>query len=269
MHDADRKTSSAAGNTETDWDRYINEPAPAAPEPKKAGPASTEPSNRNSSIREPERVDPSSEEIIDPLFLKLEEVQNQLQKLGADFQSKLKYDAHKNRLIDDLHQELQAHKDDVVKRFLRSMMMDLIQFIDSVRKLTEFYAAQDPNRADPEKLIGLLKNIPSDLEDICGRQGVTPFSCEGSVFDPTRQRALKQVYTTDSSRDKEVADRLRPGYEWEDQIIRPEMVAVYTYRGPAEPHESPSKTATPEIEDETPKTNGTLIETDAREERDA
>ena len=239
--------------------------SPAAPEPKNTGPASTEPSGRHSSIQEPGRNHPSSEEIIDPLFLKLEEVQNQLQKLGADFQSKLKYDAHKNRLIDDLHQELQAHKDDLVKRFLRSMMMDLIQFIDSLRKLTEFYAAQDPNRVDPEKLIDLLKNIPSDLEDICARQGVMPFSCEGGAFDPTRQRVLKQVDTTDSSRDKRVADRLRPGYEWDGQVIRPEMVAVYTCKAPAEPQADPPKAATPEREDETPKADGTPTETDARE----
>lgn len=269
MNDADRKAASAPGNTETVWDHYINDPAPATLEQKKTRQDKAEPLENKPGLQKPERIDPSFAQIIDPLFSKLEEIQNRLVKLGADFQSKLKYDEHKNSLIDDLHQELQAHKNDILKRFLRSMMMDLIQFIDSIRKLTDFYAAQEPNRVDPDKLTALLKNIPSDLEDICGRQGVTPFSCEGSAFDPTRQRALKQVYTTDSSRDKRVADRLRPGYQWDDQILRPEMVAVYTYKEPAEPQASPSKTASPEGKDETPKTNDTPIETDEREERDA
>ncbi|MFP4349166.1 MAG: nucleotide exchange factor GrpE [Thermodesulfobacteriota bacterium] len=251
MNDADRKTSSAPVNTEAEWDQYINEPAPSPPEEKERGrpagepfkPSRHQPSKGSGKAASPkdipdaEIIDSTSEEIIDPLFLKLEDMQTQLQKLSADFQSKLKYDEHKNRLIDDLHQELQTHKDDIVKRFLRSMMMDLIQFIDSIRKLTDFYATQEPDRIDSNKLLQLLNNIPSDLEDICGRQGVLPFFCDGGAFDPSRQRVLKQVETDDPSLDKRVAESLRPGYEWDDQMIRPEMVAVYTYKKPPEPQE--------------------------------
>jgi len=256
MNDADRKTSSAPVNTEAEWDQYINEPAPSPPEEKErvrpAGETAKQSRHQSSNgsgkvaspndIPDAEIIDSTSEEIseeiIDPLFSKLEDIQTQLQKLAADFQSKLKYDEHKNRLIDDLHQELQTHKDDIVKRFLRSMMMDLIQFIDSIRKLTDFYATQEPDRVDPNKLLQLLNNIPSDLEDICGRQGVMPFFCDGGgAFDPSRQRVLKQVDTDDPSLDKRVADSLRPGYEWDDQMIRPEMVAVYTYKKPSEPQE--------------------------------
>ncbi len=251
MNDADRKTSSAPVNTEAEWDQYINEPAPSPPEEKERGrpagepstPSRHPPSNGSGKAASPkdipdaEIIDSPSEEVIDPLFLKLEDMQAQLQKLAADFQSKLKYDEHKNRLIDDLHQELQTHKDDIVKRFLRSMMMDLIQFIDSIRKLTDFYATQEPDRIDSNKLLRLLNNIPSDLEDICGRQGVMPFFCDGGAFDPSRQRVLKQVETDDPSLDKRVAESLRPGYEWDDQMIRPEMVAVYTYKKPPDPPE--------------------------------
>ncbi|MDM8539144.1 nucleotide exchange factor GrpE, partial [Desulfobacterales bacterium HSG17] len=103
---------------------------------------------------------------------------------------------------------------------------------DSIRKLSQFYNAQNPSKNDPEKLLNLLKNIPSDLEDICSRQGITPFIGEGIDFDPTRQRVLKKIETQEKEKDKKVAESIHPGYEWDGDMIRPEMVAVYDYINP-------------------------------------
>lgn len=272
MNNSDRKTASAPGNTEAVWDQYINEPAPRPAEENETDDTSTDGAedapegvsgdgSENASHRKaadpppkdrrkPEYADSADDDIIDPVFMKLDDIQHQLQKLDSNFQSKLKYDEHKNKLIDDLHQELQAHKEDIVKRFMRSLVMDLIQFMDSIRKLSDFHSTQDPNQLDAKKLLNLLNDIPSDLEDICGRQGVTPFFSDEGDFNPGRQRALKQVETSDPAKDKTVAESLRPGYEWDDQMIRPEMVAVYTYKAPApvEPDEVPTTDeAAPEV----------------------
>ncbi len=35
--------------------------------------------------------------------------------------------------------------------------------------------------------------------------------------------------TADKAKDKMIAERLFPGYEWDGRVIRPEMVNVYLY----------------------------------------
>lgn len=160
-------------------------------------------------------------------FSKIEE---QLDQLHEEFQSKLRYDAHKDRMIDKLHKELQEYKGDIFKKYFKSMILDLIQTSDSIRKLTEYYNSQDPSEYDPNKLINILESIPSDMDDFFYRQGVNAYTCDGTTFDATRQKILKTYETSEKSKDKTIAKHLRPGYEWEDKVIRPEMVAVYVYK---------------------------------------
>lgn len=164
------------------------------------------------------------------LEMGLERIENQMAQLRAEFEGKLKYDAHKNAIIDKLHQDLQEYKSDFLKKYLQSIIMDIIQIIDNIRKLVDHYEQQEVPNIDPRKILDILKGIPSDLEDLFFRQGVKPYTCDGDGFDPSRQRVLKTLTTRDQEKDKTVAESLRPGYEWEGQVIRPEMVAAYVYK---------------------------------------
>jgi molecular chaperone GrpE (heat shock protein) len=163
------------------------------------------------------------------LMMKIEEIQQQLDRLHEEFQGKLKYDAHKDKIIDHLHQELQEYKNDIVKKHVQSLITDLIKVIDDARKFAEHYRTKEPSSADMTKLLDFLDNIPSDLEDILHWQGIKAFTGSGSAFDPCRQRVLKKIETQDRSKDKTVAESLRPGYEWDGKVVRPEMVSVYFY----------------------------------------
>ena len=70
-------------------------------------------------------------------------LRRQLQKLVSEFESKLKYDAHKNKIIDNLHDELQEFRDGVIKKHLHSMVMDLIKVVDDIRKYKAHYTEHD------------------------------------------------------------------------------------------------------------------------------
>jgi PAS domain S-box-containing protein len=164
------------------------------------------------------------------LEIGLARIETQMGQLRAEFEGKLKYDAHKNAIIDKLHQDLQEYKSDFLKKYLQSIIMDIIQIIDNIRKLVDHYEQQEAPDIDPLKILDILKGIPSDLEDLFFRQGVKPYTCDGEGFDPSRQRVLKTLTTRDQEKDKTVAESLRPGYEWEGQVIRPEMVAAYVYK---------------------------------------
>lgn len=154
----------------------------------------------------------------------------QMTALLDEFREKLKYDAHKERIIDSLHAELQEYKNDLVKKHMLSVMLDVIKIIDDVRKWIRHYRALDPDQRDPRKLFKFLESIPSDLEDIFYWQGVKPFTCGTQEFDPARQRSVRRIATPDFELDKLVAVSIRCGYEWEGKVIRPEMVATYQYK---------------------------------------
>ena len=164
------------------------------------------------------------------LATKMDALHQKIVSLNIEFQSKLKYDAHKEKIIDALHQELQDYKNDIIKKQMLSVFMDIIKIIDDIRKWMRHYRHQDSSARDPLKLFKFLESIPSDLEDLFYWQGVKSFTCEGPIFDPARQRVSRKIETAIKDQDHMIAESLRPGYEWEGKIIRPEMVALYFYK---------------------------------------
>jgi len=174
------------------------------------------------------------EESIDLTELKLDGIQQQLDRLHQDFQSKLKYDRHKDKIIDDLHNELQGYKNNVIKKQIQPIIMDIIKLVDSIRKFIKHHYLNDPMSINPQKLYKFIEDITSDLEDSLFMQGVKPFASDNLVFDPNKQRVVKKNKTLQKSEDKTVAESLYPGYEWNGNIIRQEMVAVNIYSAPPE-----------------------------------
>ena len=181
-----------------------------------------------------EQADAVGEQTVQGVFEeRFDRIMCKLDVLQDEFSKKLKIDAYKDKLIDNLHRELQAYKNDLIKKHVQSMVMDIIKVIDDIRKLSDHYRSMPPEDLEPEKLLELLQRVPDDLEDLFYYQGVKPFACEGAEFDPTRQRVLKRVETDDPALDKTVAESLRSGYEWDEKVIRPEFVAVYLYKEPS------------------------------------
>ena len=164
----------------------------------------------------------------------LDDIQSQLAQLKAEFAGKIKYDEHKDEIIDKLHQELQEYKQDIVKKHILSIVLDVVKVADDIRKWIAYFRSLDVSQRDPVKLFRYLEAIPSDLEDIFYWQGVKPYTNREGVFDPAKQRTIKKIATDDPSKDKTIAKSLRPGYEWEGKVIRQEMVAVYVYEDPQE-----------------------------------
>jgi len=159
-----------------------------------------------------------------------DEIKDRLTELSLSFDSKLKYDEHKNKIIDDLHQSLQEFREGLIKKYLHRFITDIIKIVDDMRKFTSHYKEQPSSEETTEKLLKYIENISSDLEDLFSWEGVVPFTCEGEMIDSSRQRVLNKLETDDPEKDKTVAERLRPGYEWDGKVIRPEMVSAYIYQ---------------------------------------
>ena len=163
-------------------------------------------------------------------FFPFGEIKDQIKNLSQAFESKLKYDEHKNKTIDDLRQSLQEYREGLVKKYLHRFITDIIKIVDDMRKFTSHNKNLPPSDETIEKLLNYIESIASDLEDLFSWEGVVPFTCEGDLIDSSRQRILNKIETDDPEKDKTIAERLRPGYEWDGKVIRPEMVSAYIYQ---------------------------------------
>lgn len=185
--------------------------------------------------KEPENEAPDIEDfrvdgILGEIHFKLTELNGRLQDLDADFKSKIKYDRHKEKIIDDLHREVQEYKNDLIKQLIRPVVMDIINVIDDITKLVDNHKAKPCSELDPLKLIKQMDDISSDLEDILARQGVESFDSKQPEFDPRSQRIIKTDVTADQSKNRTISKKIHKGYEWDGKVLRQELVNVFVYK---------------------------------------
>ncbi|MGX2958152.1 nucleotide exchange factor GrpE [Peribacillus sp. JNUCC 23] len=157
-------------------------------------------------------------------FVKLE---NKLGILGKEFNTKLVVDEGKEKIIDNLHRELQLYKDDQIKDIVKPLINDLILMSDRTRKIVEGFEKDE--ELYPKKLLRILNDCVQDIEDILYRQGVESFTSDSETFDIKRQQIVKTIKTDDSSKDKKIAEITGKGYEWDGKLLRHEKVNVFVF----------------------------------------
>ena len=159
-----------------------------------------------------------------------EQLGRRLDLLQTTFERELRAESTRERVVDRLHAELQEYKQDFLLKVQRPIFIDLIQLHDDIGKMIDTGTSTG---ADPDasvRLRGTLESIQTAIEDILYRQGVEPFTLDGTEFDPRKQRAVSTHATDDPALNKRVATRLRKGFCSGDKLIRPEIVTVFTHR---------------------------------------
>lgn len=159
----------------------------------------------------------------------LQAIGTKLEALHQDFETKLKYDAAKDRQLDALHKELQAHREDLYFKILRPVLMDLIAMYDDLHSIARHEDGRNPADVS-EGETRMRRNLASfvdTIEEILERYGVSAYSEEGDTVSPQRQRSIKQVEISDPGQDRRIAERLRVGFRYGDKVLRPEIVATF------------------------------------------
>lgn len=175
-----------------------------------------------------DKIEEDETEKIDKLQNELLSLKELQEKINDDFNEKLKYDNHKEQLIDQLHKELQEYKADVLKSTITPIINDLIMVSDNIQKLVGNYrSTEEP--LDGEEILTHLESVTLDIDNVLFRQGIEPYQCMGEKVEPLKQTISKTVKTGNEADVKKIAERLRKGYEWDDKIIRKEHVSVYVY----------------------------------------
>lgn len=155
-----------------------------------------------------------------------------LRQLAKDFETKLKYDASKQELIDKLYKENLAFKEGIVKKFQHAMILAVIEKIDEADKDIAVFENREFSDENYRKLLASYNEIATGFQDmLSARFDVECYSSETLTnYDPKIQRSLKTCPTHEADKNKLVKRTLRPGYKTaEGFVLRPELVEVYVF----------------------------------------
>ena len=151
---------------------------------------------------------------------------DEMHHLRQDFDTKVKYDATKERQVDNLHRELQSYREGLHFKILRPLFIDLIAIHDDLDKLIESMPREETFQTVAQ-MANNLRSFQETVEEILQRNGVEVYSVEGDAYVPGKQRALQAIETLDIALDKQIAHRIRKGFEYDGKILRPELVVTY------------------------------------------
>lgn len=166
------------------------------------------------------------ESIVNP---ELTLIKDLISDLSAQFESKIKYDKHKEEIIDKLHSENQAFKNDLYKKLILPLVNEIIFMLDDYSILFKKHSESEINEVDVPKLLKQFGGISEDLENLLYKNGIDVYSVEGEQFDSSKQKVIKTIPTDDPLKDKTVCDKLKKGFVLDGKIIRMEHVSCYKF----------------------------------------
>lgn len=159
-------------------------------------------------------------------ILELTDKMNQMNQL---FVQKIAHITHEEKIVDQMHTELQKYKEDMYAQLVRPILLDIIEVRDSILRISANFAA----KSEDEQSIPLktFSGYAYDIQDILERNNITIYdSKEGDVFSPIKQRAIKKITTSVEDLHGKIAESLSSGYEYLGKTISPEKVVVYVYQ---------------------------------------
>jgi molecular chaperone GrpE (heat shock protein) len=174
------------------------------------------------SVPDPPRVAPDRPEVselVDQLLVEVRELRQQ-------FADKIRYDEVRERQVAGMQEELEAHRRGLYGRILGPVFSDLIGIHDD---LTQAMQAAARVGESPGDFAETLASFRDSILETLQRNGVESFTVEGEAVDRARQRVIKVEETADTELDRRVARRLRPGFELDGKVLRPEWVVAYRH----------------------------------------
>ena len=163
----------------------------------------------------------------------LQEINTKVDRLTQLFTKKIQHTAHEEKIVDQMHAELQKYKDDMYSQLVRPILLDMIEVRDSILRMSNVYA----EKPEEEQNIPLrvFRDYSYDIQDILEKNNISIyFSEEGDEFNPIKQRALKKVKTSVEELHGKIAESMSSGYEYLGKPISPEKVSVYVYEKPSD-----------------------------------
>ena len=176
-----------------------------------------------------EESEPSGEKRFQSLMELCQQLSKQISSMEELFKKRISYTDYEEKIVNQMHAELQKYKDDLYSQMIRPIFADVIEVREFIlNKSAEYYQSMDNKPEDSLKkifdyLLGFLKNI---LE----KNNVEIYQSEcGELFDPRKHRIVKKEKTDDKLLHGKIAKRQSCGYRYCGRVIYTEKVMVYFY----------------------------------------
>ena len=151
-----------------------------------------------------------------------------IEQMNTLFAQRIQRTEYEEKIMDQMHSELQKYKDDMYSQLIRPILLDIIDVRESIRHLADVFRA----KPEDERYIPLndFSLYTYDMGDILEKNNVTIFDSKcGDDFTPTKHKVIGTIETSDKGLDRKIADSLSSGYEYNGRFIVSEKVAVYKY----------------------------------------
>lgn len=161
----------------------------------------------------------------------LQELSNKVEQMNQLFIQKIAHTTHEEKIVDQMHAELQKYKQDMYAQLVRPILLDIIEMRDSILRMSANFAS----KPEGEQNIPLktFSDYAYDVQDILEKNNIAIYdSKEGDDFSPIKQKAIKKVTTPVEELHGKIAESLSSGYEYLGKPISPEKVVVYVYQKP-------------------------------------
>ena len=145
------------------------------------------------------------------------------------FERKIDRDEHKNKMFDNMHNELVGFRNGVYEKPVNNLALDVIQIIDHIKKDSAFYSDGEITEERYKKLLKCVCGIAQELEDALYRHEIEPYNVSGDAVDTKHQKIISVVETLDPELTGKIAERLADGYEKNGKVLRPERIKAYKY----------------------------------------
>ena len=145
------------------------------------------------------------------------ELAGRLDKMEAQLAEFHRRSAHRESVIDRLHEENQRLRGGLGRIILEPVVTDLIRLYDQIQREVRRLEADGQDAR-------LVWSFGEDVAQILGRCGVEVFSAEpGDPFESGRHRVVGVVACEDESEHNTVAEGLAPGFYERDtgRVMRP------------------------------------------------
>jgi len=144
------------------------------------------------------------------------------------FEAKILRTVNEEKIVDQMHRELQKYKEDMYSQLVRPILLDMIEMRNSILRVAKAHSNKPENDQNiPLKTFALYAY---DIQEILEKNNIEIFkSEEKSDFTPIRHRVIKKIATEDQSLHSKVAESLSDGYNYNDKTISAEKIAVFYY----------------------------------------
>jgi molecular chaperone GrpE len=162
--------------------------------------------------------------------------QHEAEKLQLDaIEILLKESARKEKIIDDLHNELQKYKSGLRRDIISPLLKSLIHYHGKVTDQYRFYKAKQADETVDRAavfptLLNEYKNLALGLEDLLYDYDVETVEPKaGEEFNPRTQKAVQSVPADNPDNDRKIVACVNVGFKdaGNERVIKQPEVTVY------------------------------------------